>query len=239
MWGDAEEQFRKGQSYHRLLFGTTDESGCLIFHDAWFVPDSETNPLQRDVMTPHHPQWLDGSAPPTDFDSPVPVPFLSIAGQFQIAVSWCGPTEKEWKWFWELGAACLRQALFDWGIGGKTTSGYGRFNEERWRITEDQRLKEAERKRIAAEKEATLAAMSPLERNIQELLENHPNKSEKREWPKLLEELKKSDGRFSTPEDRRAVAQRIKAGMQESGAWKDKGKDGERKKIIQNILGES
>jgi len=36
--------------YHRLVFGTTDDSGCIMFHDAWFVPDSEREPLKLDVM---------------------------------------------------------------------------------------------------------------------------------------------------------------------------------------------
>jgi hypothetical protein len=80
--------------------------------------------------------------------------------------------------------------------------------------------------------------MSPIERSILEFLEQHPNKAEKREWFKLFEELKKTDGRFKTPEDRKAVANRVKAGMQADKVWKDKGKDGERKKFIQGILGE-
>ena len=67
-------------NYHRLLFGTTDDSGCITFHDAWYIPDSSAQPLVLDVMTPHHPKWLDGSVPPTDFDSPTPVPFLSVIG---------------------------------------------------------------------------------------------------------------------------------------------------------------
>jgi CRISPR-associated protein Cmr6 len=126
-WGASEENFKWGRPYHQLLFGTTDESGCIIFHDGWFVPDSESEPLKLDVMTPHHPRWLDGSVPPTDFDSPTPVPFLSVAGKFYVAVSWCGPREKEWQWFFDRAAECLRNALFHWGVGGKTTSGYGRL----------------------------------------------------------------------------------------------------------------
>lgn len=71
-----------------------------------------------------------------------------------------------------------------------------------------------------------------------EFLENHPNQAEKREWLKLFEELKRPEGRFTTPEDRRAAAARVKAGMQSDKVWKDKGKDGERKKFSQGLLGE-
>ena len=73
--------------YHQLLFGTTDDSGCIVFHDAWYVPESSPQPLVLDVMTPHHPKWLDGSAPPTDFDSPRPVPFLSVKGSVEARAS--------------------------------------------------------------------------------------------------------------------------------------------------------
>lgn len=189
-------------------------------------------------MTPHHPKWLDGSVAPTDFDSPNPVPFLAVTGRFHVAVSWHGPASDKSRNWTELALSLLRDALFHWGIGGKTTSGYGRFDQEKWEADEVKRQAEAEQKRIAAEKEAALAAMSPIERSIKEFLEQHPNKAEKREWFKLYEELKKPDGRFQSPEDRKAVAVRVKAGMQAEKVWKDKGKDGERKKFIQEILGE-
>lgn len=126
-WGASEENFKRGRPYHQLLFGTTDESGCIIFHDGWFVPDSESEPLKLDVMTPHHPRWLDGSVPPTDFDSPTPVPFLSVAGQFHVAVSWRGPAGDKSRNWTELALSLVADALHSWGVGGKTTSGYGRL----------------------------------------------------------------------------------------------------------------
>lgn len=127
VWGTAEERFRKGGAYHQLLFGTTDESGCILFYDGWLVPGSERAPLKLDVMTPHHLHWLDGSVPPTDFDSPNPVPFLSVSGTFLIALSWCGPESDQAMRWTELCAQCLQDALQHWGIGGKTSSGYGRL----------------------------------------------------------------------------------------------------------------
>ncbi|MGQ9606780.1 MAG: type III-B CRISPR module RAMP protein Cmr6 [Thermogutta sp.] len=129
VWGTADEKFRLGEAYHRLLFGTNDDGGCITFHDAWFIPDSELEPLKLDVMTPHHPKWLDGSVPPTDFDSPTPVPFLSVAGAFRIAVTWWGPNHVEANNWIELAQSLLKEALAEWGIGGKTTSGYGRLSE--------------------------------------------------------------------------------------------------------------
>lgn len=118
--------------FHRLLFGNTDDSGCIVFHDAWYVPDSETEPLKLDVMTPHHPDYnRDPSDPkfcaPTDFDNPTPIPFLSVKGNFHIAVSWHGPEHDESQKWAELALSLLRDTLFEWGVGGKTSSGYGRL----------------------------------------------------------------------------------------------------------------
>jgi CRISPR-associated protein Cmr6 len=141
LWGQRDlgdeaevkyKRWRKGwkekdHEYHQLLFGTTDESGCIVFHDAWFVPESSPQPLALDVMTPHHPQWLNGSVAPTDFDSPKPVPFLSVNGRFRVAVSWHGPEHSESTKWTRLALELLVQALAEWGVGGKTTSGYGRL----------------------------------------------------------------------------------------------------------------
>ena len=115
-------------NFHRLLFGTTDDSGCIAFHDSWLTPDSP-KPLVLDVMTPHHPRWNDvkNPVPPTDFDSPTPIPFLSVTGTFRVAVSWRGPASDKAKNWTGLALSLLQDALKDWGIGGKTTSGYGRL----------------------------------------------------------------------------------------------------------------
>src|SRR5579872_1290626 len=70
--------FRRGEKHHSLLFGTTEDGGVITFHDAWIVPELlKDGALRLDVMTPHHPKWQTNEAPPTDFDSPVPVSFLS------------------------------------------------------------------------------------------------------------------------------------------------------------------
>ncbi len=57
VWGPTDEKFKKPtraedetyrkflagkgpkpkDNFHRLLFGTTDDSGCITFHDAWYV----------------------------------------------------------------------------------------------------------------------------------------------------------------------------------------------------------
>lgn len=130
VWGETEPRYKKGEEFHKLLFGVTDDSGCVIFHDSWLVPDN-TNPFVLDVITPHHQDFVDGKGAPTDYDSPVPVPFLSVKGAFTVGVTWNGPEVdfailKGWT---KLAFNCLAIALAEWGIGGKTSSGYGRMTE--------------------------------------------------------------------------------------------------------------
>lgn len=139
VWGQRHNEaapeenrlFRRGGSYHRLLFGTTDDGGVIAFHDAWITPESlNDGSLRLDVMTPHHPKWQMNEAPPTDFDSPVPVSFLSVAGTFDVRLSWSGPatTPSDPAEAWTaLAMKLLQEALAEWGVGGKTRSGYGRL----------------------------------------------------------------------------------------------------------------
>jgi CRISPR type III-B/RAMP module RAMP protein Cmr6 len=141
VWGNADTKFQRTKEYHEILFGTTDDSGHITFHDAWISPESlrgdETGGLVLDVMTPHHRDYYSGNTQrqpdghekliaPTDFDDPTPVTFLSVAGAFHIAVSCDVPGEAGNHWA-KLAFDLLKEALHEWGVGGKTSSGYGRL----------------------------------------------------------------------------------------------------------------
>lgn len=124
--------FRRDGAYHDLLFGFSRDaeadSGTIVFHDAWITPDTVPGCLCQDVMTPHHPKWQNNEAAPTDFDSPIPVSFLSVNGTFRVGVSWAGPANHPQAANWtELAFSLLKEALREWGVGGKTSSGYGRL----------------------------------------------------------------------------------------------------------------
>ena len=128
IWGISLPEFKRGGEYHTAIFGTSDDSGHIIFHDAWITPESLGGRygLLPDVMTPHHGDYYSGDGPPTDFDDPNPVTFLSVAGTFHVAVSCDVPGEDGDKWA-DLALRLLTDALREWGIGGKTSSGYGRL----------------------------------------------------------------------------------------------------------------
>ena len=107
---------------HAIMFGNTDSAGYVTFFDA--MPISNRSCVFPDVITVHHGAYYQtGTAPPADWDSPIPVPFLSANGKYLIAVA--GPKE------WVIAAlAILAHALGSLGIGAKTSSGYGRLGME-------------------------------------------------------------------------------------------------------------
>ncbi len=134
---------------YQTLFGDTDASGYITFYDAWIQPehlDQENSGLLWDVMTPHHGAYYSGRTyqngpdkgqriAPTDFDDPNPIAFLSVSGTFHLGISCSLPeptdpqltTTKQWL---ALALQLLQQALAHWGIGGKTSSGYGRLRKD-------------------------------------------------------------------------------------------------------------
>ena len=104
----------------------------IRFYDALIDPASLKNCLQLDVMTPHHMEYYGSKddTPPTEYDAPNPVTFLSVTGKFLFVIS-CDDTDENGfvkrdgqkliTFVWQL----LRGALENKGIGGKTNSGYG------------------------------------------------------------------------------------------------------------------
>lgn len=119
---DVDAQFE-------ALVGSPDNAAILTFFDAWYVPGSAPNnhPLQPDVITVHHPTYYGSRGTkgygPWDFDDPTPIPFVRQAGSYLVAVR--GPNTA-WAAF---GLAALEHALAEWGVGAKTSAGYGRLRK--------------------------------------------------------------------------------------------------------------
>ncbi len=102
---------------HRILFGDTTSAGYVTFWDA--LPISYY--LHPDIMTVHHGEYYSsGKESPADWDDPNPIPFISASGSFLIALS--GPDD----WI-KVAHGILKLALAEYGIGAKTSSGYGRM----------------------------------------------------------------------------------------------------------------
>lgn len=112
----------KGSAAFDTLFGRQDRVGITVFYDALPIPGSYK--IHNDVMTVHHPNYYqkDNGEAPADWDSPTPIPFLSVSGRFLIALH--APNYPEWA---SAAMGILQIALAQSGVGGKTSSGYGRF----------------------------------------------------------------------------------------------------------------
>lgn len=124
-WGKENPDFLEGGTAYETLFGTTDDQGHIRFHDA--LPKADMK-LCRDIMTPHHGDYYGekGTKAPTDFDSPVPVSFLSVTGTFVVALTCDDPSDEGRRWL-HLAMELVKESLATTGIGGKTRSGYGRM----------------------------------------------------------------------------------------------------------------
>jgi CRISPR-associated protein Cmr6 len=104
-----------------FLFGNEDETGEIVLQDALPVPPATGSLLSLDVITVHHQNYYDRKGAPTDFDSPNPVHFLVVRGEFLFVAD---APNRAWRDFvWKL----LLDVLATDGLGGKRSSGYGRF----------------------------------------------------------------------------------------------------------------
>ncbi len=108
-----------------ILFGRGPESaGYLTFHDAWWVPDTDSvaTPLAAEVITPHHRSYYSnkGDVPPSDMESPSPVQLVAVRGALRFVVEGSMPWAS-----W--GRSLLRAALCEKGAGAQTHADYGVF----------------------------------------------------------------------------------------------------------------
>jgi len=128
---DADEDNEMRE--HRLEAGAS--AGLVTFHDALYVPksapkdqddkDYKDQPFAADVLTVHQKDYYDrsGKTWPNDYDSPNPVGFVTVRPRVRMLFALSGPPE--WT---ELAEHLLSDALESWGVGGKTSSGYGRLS---------------------------------------------------------------------------------------------------------------
>ncbi len=230
--------------------------GSLGFRDVIPLPGKgDTANLRVDIMNPHYTHYYQGKEPPHDAGSPNPIFYLTVppGWRFPFTVDLL-PVRGLPAWFTEETEGVPRwQALlhaafehaFDWlGFGAKTSLGYGgmdvdREAEERARKEaearqreEERRQREEEERRAREEEEARLAAMTPLERELEKL-----QSADHDGFIEVFRELDRFEG-----EEQRRLAEALKGWMQEHGEWKikkKKGKKWDRVRTIKEILGEA
>jgi CRISPR-associated protein Cmr6 len=78
-------------------------------------------------MNPHYPKYYSEGHPPTDWQSPVPIEFLTVENTkfaFYLASKIKDDREKK---LLDRARELLLEALKNYGIGAKTSLGYGHF----------------------------------------------------------------------------------------------------------------
>jgi CRISPR-associated protein Cmr6 len=147
VWGEQSEsdtdcvEWRKGGPHHAFIFGTQNQGGAIAFADAWITPECVAPcTLADDVITPHHREYYGAKAndpnppPPADWDSPVPVPFLSVRDQtvflsciYSTLQTHTEAERNDIKGWLKITQTLLEAALREHGVGGKTSAGYGQM----------------------------------------------------------------------------------------------------------------
>lgn len=231
-----------------LLFGKLSEkpedsfAGYVLFHDAWWIPDSTIKePLCQEIVTVHHQEYYNGTADrATDFDSPIPNAQIAAQGSFLFALE-CG--KLEWA---ECARDLLAEALMDWGIGGKTAAGYGRFNQdEKYQQQLDteisKKIDEEKQRQEEANEQKRLATLSPIEREMEIIAQTEPN-----EPKKYLTVLKALEAGKWQGDMCKQVAEHIKQWMIEDKVWREESqkknpkrdKDYQRTEQVKKFLGD-
>jgi CRISPR-associated protein Cmr6 len=134
----------KSISLVERIFGNQREEeiqhgGSVIFFDAILM--DENFRLTLDIMNPHYPRYYQKEEPPSNDQNPIPVPFLTVGGRatFLFAIAPRNPLNEEQKSDAQAALQWLHQALAEYGIGSKTSSGYG-YMEEKQQYKRPERL---------------------------------------------------------------------------------------------------
>ncbi len=122
---DTWAAFREATAPARAVFGSAGAAGRVRFLDAYpektLVGDEPI--LCLEIVNPHYSDYYatEGGVAPSDWLSPVPSSFLAVRKGTRFGFVLYG-TDRA---LVEEAAGWLRQALEEWGIGAKTSAGYG------------------------------------------------------------------------------------------------------------------
>ena len=165
-WAETEQD---DQDERERILGSEGQVGGVRFLDA--IPMNAVS-LEADVMTPHYAGWSP-EEPPGDWSSPIPIPFLATAPKTSFLFCIL-PTPTTQDGDLDKVSGWLREALTWAGAGAKTAVGYGRMKrdeEHEKQVTHNIEKRET-KAREEREHRAKRAAMTPIEREIADELED-------------------------------------------------------------------
>src|SRR6266700_1649549 len=110
----------------KRIFGSQEQAGTVLFFDA--MPLNGEVQFVVDIMNPHYPDYYGGTKPPTNDQSPIPVTFLTVTDTtFTFALASRDAGKEQHMKDVEQVKGWLQEALQKYGVGGKTSAGYGYF----------------------------------------------------------------------------------------------------------------
>lgn len=110
------------------IFGSQDNAGTVTFFDAY--PEDGQVKFVVDIMNPHYPKYYQNQVAPTNDQNPKPITFLAVEkATFVFALAHRHQIENSKDV--ELALEWLQKALQKYGVGGKTSAGYGYFKDYR------------------------------------------------------------------------------------------------------------
>ncbi len=105
------------------IFGTQKDAGTVIFFDA--MPVDGKVEIDLDIMNAHYPKYYGEQQLPANDQDPNPVTFLTVINTtFKFALAPRRPQDVNDV---TLAMEWLQKALQEYGVGGKTSAGYGYF----------------------------------------------------------------------------------------------------------------
>lgn len=108
----------------KRIFGTQKEAGSVIFFDA--MPLNGQCSIELDIMNSHYPDYYGEGKLPTNDQNPNPITFLTVTNTtFTFALAPRRPDNPQHVKDMRDVQGWLQQALRDYGVGGKTSAGYG------------------------------------------------------------------------------------------------------------------
>lgn len=124
------EQIGLPNDIRLVLFGGEDKedgnqvkSGAVIWHDAWWIPDSG-KPFVEEIITTHHQNYYNNKQDIADeMEDPIPNQQIASQGSFYFVVE---AVNQAWATF---ATNLLLQMLETQGMGSKRASGYGYFEK--------------------------------------------------------------------------------------------------------------
>ncbi|WP_448588493.1 type III-B CRISPR module RAMP protein Cmr6 [Thermocrinis sp.] len=111
------------------LFGSQSRRGEIIFFDAFPRTFNPAKDFEVDIMNPHYSEYYQGSSPPADWLSPVPIHFLTVKEgvEFEFAIGSALLETSDEEYLLDLVERLLKVGLENFGVGGKKAKGYGWF----------------------------------------------------------------------------------------------------------------